>query len=348
VASQSGIVRALASVGVHRRLPYLSWLYARLDAAQAEAEATRRGLLTTQSERDAAQAEAEATRRGLLATQSERDAARMSFDAVLAELCTVQAQLGTTREEFAKLQAAMDEQARRKFVLTSYRDYTLLLDRTSPLDCPIISGGEWEGEQIERLFSYLPVVDTFGKGGPKHFIDIGAHWGLYALVAHRTLAFERIIAFEPDAFNRAQLFAQLMLNNLTDRIEVRDCALSHEVGSFPFMRSQCHPLGNRGGIGFASWTGPDTTMIHADLLDNQLPIRDAVLFAKMDVEGHESKVIAGGRKLLTSNEVLLQAEYIHPDPNEDRIGPLLVSLGFHELRRVGVDRYFTNVASITE
>ena len=61
--------------------------------------------------------------------------------------------------------------------------------------------------------------------------DIGANVGLYSLfaAARHGVAF-RVLSFEPDPFNFAQLCKNVFLNKLDQRIEAFPVALSHRVG----------------------------------------------------------------------------------------------------------------------
>jgi FkbM family methyltransferase len=149
---------------------------------------------------------------------------------------------------------------------------------------------EWEKRQIERLFSYIEAFRGFS--GKRYFLDVGAYWGLYSLIAHQKRWFDYIVAFEPDPFNRSQRHAQLALNLLFNEIEVRSAALPDRTDLEPFLKSESHSTGNRGGVGlFPESDGSKTISVPTDRLDNQLQIEDAVLLIKIDVEGHEVNVL---------------------------------------------------------
>lgn len=273
-----GIINKLASLGLQRRLPYLSWLYARIDRAHAEAEAN------------------------------------LSF-----------------------------ANGQQRFMLKNYQGLTLLLDRTSLIDERFIWGEGWENEQITKLFSYVEAFRNFS--GKRYFIDAGAYWGLYSLSAHRTRWFDEVIAFEPDPLNRCQLYAQLAINLLADKIEVRAVALSDRIGSETFLRSERHPTGNRGGTGLFSGCDPSHLVsVRTDKLDNQLKIEDAVIFIKIDVEGQELNLLAGAGVLLSKNKIVLQVECV--EERQRALRSILEHLGYRELGEIGIDLYFTNYPEI--
>ncbi len=51
------------------------------------------------------------------------------------------------------------------------------------------------------------------------FLDVGAHWGWYALLAHKEGVFDEVIAVEPDPTNYGQLQANLVLNDFAGQIQ---------------------------------------------------------------------------------------------------------------------------------
>jgi FkbM family methyltransferase len=66
------------------------------------------------------------------------------------------------------------------------------------------------------------------------FLDIGAHWGWYGLMAHNSGLFDRIVCFEPDPTNMGQLQANLFLNRLSNRVEAIQAAVSEVSGQLQF------------------------------------------------------------------------------------------------------------------
>lgn len=230
---------------------------------------------------------------------------------------------------------------RQQMALAEYQGFALLLDRKVPLDDSIFAGKGYETKQVRRLFSMTKAVpDIRGK---RYFLDVGAYWGLYSLLAHQSGWFDHIIAFEPDPLNRAQLHAQLFLNDLANRIEVRGVALSDRTGSADFLRSQAHPLANRGGVGLKERTQNDdasTVVVPIDKLDNQLQISGEVIFMKVDAEGHERHVLTGAQALLAHNQVVLQVECF--EPNRKLNLGILETLGYRQLDEIGPDLFFTN------
>src|ERR1700761_2198748 len=104
-----------------------------------------------------------------------------------------------------------------RYSLEQRMDLLLLLDRANAIDWQLILSGEWEKPHLTKLFDLAKQRLPYSKNGAV-FLDIGAHWGLYALKAWQSGMFEQIVAFEPDPQNYAQLQANLFLNAAESRI----------------------------------------------------------------------------------------------------------------------------------
>jgi FkbM family methyltransferase len=124
------------------------------------------------------------------------------------------------------------------------------------------------------------------------FMDIGANVGSYTILAAGAIG-ARVITVEPlpTTFNR--LGANIRYNDLAGRIEAHCCGLSSETGEIRFTAdldtmnrvAQPHEA-------IATKTVPVTT---TDLLlGGQIPT-----VIKIDVEGHEAAVLAGGSATLS-------------------------------------------------
>ena len=180
----------------------------------------------------------------------------------------------------------------------------LLLDYENVVDRQIFLTGSWEKDLLDRLFGLVEAQRRHHDGGLV-FLDIGSHWGLYALLARRTGLFERIVAFEPDPTNHAQLQANLFLNGAEADIEVLKLAASDREASFGlFMRSHA----NRGATRVARDGEPGQVACRADRVDRHVDLEGKLLVVKMDVEGHELEALEGMVGLLARNRCVLQVE----------------------------------------
>lgn len=163
------------------------------------------------------------------------------------------------------------------------------------------------------------------------FVDVGAHVGLYGVSAARLLGGRgRVLLFEPNPVSRRRLTENLALN-ACDNVVVSAAAVSDKPG-----RAVLHAPRH----GDASWSSLneglfaedapiaiDTTTLDAEVRRHEL--RPALV--KIDVEGHESSVLAGASATLALEPALL----IELSPSHsDEIIRSLRNLGY-EVRRVG-------------
>lgn len=174
-------------------------------------------------------------------------------------------------------------------------DAALLLARRPPLSVTV-SGIELRGFLRHRSFlaelgrgAYEPLVrglyvDAVARADV--VIDVGAHTGLYSLLAARTSPTARVIAVEADPYNAAALTA----NTRRTRVEVVAKAASDRVGRSTFRQNLGtvgSSLVDRRGTGPTRLVEVETTTIDALAPD----ARSIVL--KIDVEGAELTVLAG-------------------------------------------------------
>lgn len=189
----------------------------------------------------------------------------------------------------------------------------------------------YEYDQINYL------IREIDRLKPDMFVDIGAHAGLYSIVAKKRRPELVVHAFEPDRTNLSQLYANLFLNRLQDSISVHEYGISDTSGVAVFNTSaETTSRGTRR----ISETGD--TKIVVKRLDDVLQITNQRLILKIDVEGHERHVVDGAVAILTGNQCLMQVE-----ATAENIGPLthtLGALGYRLVTRLG-DYYFTNLSS---
>ena len=155
---------------------------------------------------------------------------------------------------------------------------------------------------LQRRLMYHGVFDVHdapalfqGIGAGSIFLDIGAYFGYYSLLATQYGA--GVHAFEPVGQNFALLQAQLALNGHPS-VQAHRIALSDTVGQASFALPDADNRG-RGHLASAE-DGVKTETVELTTLDvfaerTGLARLDAL---KLDVEGAEIKVLAGGRATL--------------------------------------------------
>jgi FkbM family methyltransferase len=149
-------------------------------------------------------------------------------------------------------------------------------------------------------------------------IDIGANVGIYAQLLAR--GSKRVIAFEPHP-GCADFLRRLAL----DRVEVVQAAMSATDGE-AILRIPFGDADDASALSSLSSTntfgGVDEQLVRRERVktmtldqvgDQVLAHGDRVAFVKIDVEGHEADVLAGGRRVLAAQRptLLVETEYRH-------------------------------------
>ena len=219
----------------------------------------------------------------------------------------------------------------------------LLLDRENAIDWQLTLSGEWERPHLTKLLDLAKQQLPYSKNGAV-FLDVGAHWGLYALKARQSEMFSQIVAFEPDPQTYAQLQANLFLN--AAHAQIRALQLAATDGDRDFKLFQRNPH-NRGATRVVDVDGAGTTVVHGRRVDSQVDIADALLVIKIDVESHELEAIAGMMDLLAKNRFVMQIE-IWDSPKEESdkrlkyLSELFSSLGVELVHSIDHDYFFAS------
>lgn len=143
------------------------------------------------------------------------------------------------------------------------------------------------------------------------------------------------IDFEPDPRNLYQLGANLLVKGLTGRVGIVAKAVSNRPGPVPF---RFFADSSTGQSRIDDNGSPDT--VDAVRIDDHVQLRGGIIFAKIDVEGHELEVIEGMTETLHNNKIFLQIESF-PEQIEKMSG-LLSTNGYTEIHTIGDDHYFAN------
>jgi FkbM family methyltransferase len=135
-------------------------------------------------------------------------------------------------------------------------------------------------------------------------IDIGANLGVYSLPMARLVGPEgRVFAYEPGSQARGLLERSRAIN-VAGNLQILSSALSDDEreGRLVFgASSELHALGGGAGEGEA---------VHITSLDRESAAHgwDAPDFVKIDAEGEEERILAGGRNFFERNSPLVMFE----------------------------------------
>lgn len=173
-----------------------------------------------------------------------------------------------------------------------------------------------------RLFAWQPhtyepevvgaILDALPAGGM--FMDVGAHVGLFTLIACRRLGGSgRVLAIEPSPQNADLLRRHVTLNACESQVTVVEALVGDQVsGSVRFV---CQPGECTANSLAYEIPGGRSTVVPMTTVDaivagpgGRLP--DVI---KIDVEGYEHHVLCGARKTLESGRPTVVCA-LHPDP----------------------------------
>lgn len=166
-----------------------------------------------------------------------------------------------------------------------------------PLDDWIILWPFMRGHERDKSFQRsLELLEPNGVA-----FDIGAHVGIWSLLAARRVPSSQIHAFEPVPERREQLLAHMAMNDV-NRITVNPCAVGATDGTVSFFA--VHD-GNTGTSSLVRHHTADVEIcVPMSTLDSYVEKSaiDRVDVMKVDVEGAELLVFSGARKLLSGDD----------------------------------------------
>jgi len=186
--------------------------------------------------------------------------------------------------------------------------HRLRLDCRIPSHCWIFFTGRYDDGKRSALLSLLR------PGGA--VLDVGANIGFYTIpMAIKAKAVgSRVVAVEPLARNAEWLRYNLALNGCDDVTEVLEVALGDQCGQGEIILTEDFLGGGVVGtavIGSRKIYGPKYpgAMIQLDTLDRIWRDKRPIDIIKIDIEGHETKFLEGGRKTITAHRPVLLIEF---------------------------------------
>jgi FkbM family methyltransferase len=183
-------------------------------------------------------------------------------------------------------------------------------------------------EYYEPELAYLRKILSPGKV----FIDVGANFGVYTLVAGKLVGETgKVLSFEPTAQSFAILGQNIALNHLTN-VRPFQVALAQTRGK-AWLYHGFDPVGN--SLGRDPLCGNEGEEVQTDALDNVLEESSIVRVdaIKIDVEGAEELVLRGAIRCLTKHKPIVIFEFNPGYPGRLGLSPwgardLLKSLGY--------------------
>lgn len=143
--------------------------------------------------------------------------------------------------------------------------------------------------------------------------DIGANIGFYTcLFASLVGEAGRVVAFEPASNTAALLRENIALNSATARVVVVNKAIGNEVGRHQIFFQAADMA--EGTASLREKKGSKSEWVDVDTLDNLFRTLPAPDFIKIDVEGYQEELFAGGEKFFTRESPMIMAELKDGDP----------------------------------
>ncbi len=129
----------------------------------------------------------------------------------------------------------------------------------------------------------------------KTLVNVGAHIGSTCIPALKKRYFKNMIAFEPSKNNFNLLAANVYINNLGNRSQLFNLAISNKKSNTFIKKFQ-----NTGDYRVVKSKNKNLELIKCDKLDNftqKLNKKNSLIF--MDTQGHEPLVFLGSKKTLS-------------------------------------------------
>jgi FkbM family methyltransferase len=179
--------------------------------------------------------------------------------------------------------------------------------------------------------------------------DVGAHIGHYTYVLRSAVSARLVHAFEPHPVSYAtleRLFPDVNLWNcaLSDQCTKQDLRIPYLADREIRTRGTLEPTPEPGETGSAT-VRVETTTLDQFTQDHGI---EGAAFIKIDVEGHELKVIQGAQRTLSRHRptVLIEIEQRHHQENIDHIFETVLKSGYRgcfldcrQRALVGIDRF---------
>lgn len=146
----------------------------------------------------------------------------------------------------------------------------------------------------------------------KSFLDIGAYAGMYALIAARANPQLKVIAYEIVPENYLLTVRNIIANNMVDRVEARLLGIGEAPGWLrlpPAMKAASNLCSVSLGATFQ-----DGIEVPVSTLDLETERMEGPFLLKIDVEGFESQVIAGGSAFIEREHPTMICEILPGDP----------------------------------
>lgn len=163
-----------------------------------------------------------------------------------------------------------------------------------------------------HIAAFVEAAVTLFK--PRTFWDVGAYFGYYGFFVKSLDEKVRVVLAEPDPDNASLIRTTLACAPIRD-IEVIQVALSDAEGSATFatdpVSGSTGTLETAESVAQKQWGQGRFVRVQTATLDSVIGDDGVLDMVKIDVEGHEERVVRGGRRVLARCQPIVIFECFH-------------------------------------
>ena len=186
------------------------------------------------------------------------------------------------------------------------KNLKMFLDFLDPIDREIILFQEYEKSEIDYLTKQI------GSFKPNYFLDVGANCGYYSIKIANDFPNIKILAFEPNKEAYFKFSNTLKVNHkLKKKISLYNFGLSNLNTKLKTKSLVKHGYAQTGGSSVDRIYTKDSYQENIEnfkVADEFLNINNSTIIIKIDVEGHEFKVLEGLQEISKINKCIIQIE----------------------------------------
>ncbi len=202
----------------------------------------------------------------------------------------------------------------------------------------LLEGAEHEADQLGYFKEMMSAARS------DILIDVGANMGTYSMPIAASELVQKAYAIEGSYTTYNSLCKNISLNQLDKKIEAIHAVVSdtEELLSWHEHKQMSSCGSGLGEIFSKKYNSPNdftVSQVRARPLDMIFSYRNCSLAVKIDVEGHELKVLQGANSLLTGNKVVMQIE-IWPEYTSNL--NWLYNNGYRAIFRIDNDYFLRN------
>lgn len=220
-------------------------------------------------------------------------------------------------------------------VLGKHEGATFLLDPNNWTDNRVLARVPYEKTQFDHA------REEIRTRGLDLVIDIGANFGLYAIVLGREPGVREVIAFEPVMRNYNQLCANIFANRMDHKVTAHRLALSDKniKNQTIYMDPKSTNLA-RFDVATADRPADvfqESEVVDIARFDDLFPLEGRKAFVKIDVEGEAERCLAGMENFFAKNSGVCQIEVSDCEPG---VPAIMERYGWKLLRVIHLDHQF--------